>query len=87
MVPSQQFQNMIAMLFQSRQNAVSNLDLIKHRDNKTAFYPITEMRCRNTSIISQTQPFSNSKIIEIEKGGDNVYIISENSTTQYKRTS
>ena len=87
MKPSQQFQNMIAMLYQSRQKTISNLDLIKHRDNEVAFYSISKMVVNGLSVKSQTEAFSDQTFIEIDKGANNLNVIKENKVLKYRRIS
>lgn len=87
MKPDQQFINMIGLLYQSRQPQVTNLDLIKHTNQATAFYSISMITMRNGHAQSQTPPFSDRTIIEIDKGANHLNIIAEGIVTQYTRTS
>ena len=87
MKPNQQFINMVTMLFQQRQTTVSRHDLVKHQANQTVFYPISRMVARNGNLITQTEPFSEDVIIELDAGCDHMYFISAQSTISFMRTS
>jgi len=85
MKPNQQFINMIAMLYEQRQTTISRQDLTRHQNNETSFYAISRMVTRNGYIVTQTEPFSEQMIIELDKGCDNMYFISKQETTRFIR--
>jgi hypothetical protein len=87
MKPSQQFINMISLLFQNRQKAISNDDLIKHSNQNISFYSISQAKFVNMKIVSQTEPFSDQVIIEIEQNANRLIIGTDQGERVYRKLS
>jgi hypothetical protein len=87
MKPSPQFINMISVLYQQRQKAITNNDLIKHSNQSLTFYSISEAKFVNLRIISQTDHFSDQVMIEIEQNATRMIIGTDREEKIYRKLS
>lgn len=85
MRPTQQFVNMIGVLYQSRQKAITQSDYNKHHNGPVTFYIMSEIVMQNGRIVSQSEPFSNQKLIEVGKNVEEMIIGTDQSYQEYKR--
>lgn len=76
---------MISALFQSRQKSITHNDYNKHHNGPTSFYVISEMKMENLKVVSQTEAFSDQKLIEISKNAQTIVMGDDKNQTEYKR--
>lgn len=75
------------MLFQNRQKAITNADIVKHNNNDVSFYSISQAIFNNMRLVSSTPHFSDQVMIEIERNANNMIIGTDREQKVYRKVS